>query len=280
MTNLPEIITNNGKNVRTAGTVDAPLFMSKDLVEGVGAVWKGYDSIKHVPEEFRVQSDWTHPKTGTVQAWYFTELGLYFYLNRSDKPAALPWQIRVAEILREVRAGNLNCGNTDRKIDVEGRTIPIPAGTNVSSIAVSKAGSVTVKFQMMEITKTRYSFETSVAKEFVNKKPRPKRKSPRPALLDHAGSVQKFIEKHCEISSEYWTASVDLWEAWLELSQDKSISTMNSKAAFFRAFNHRIDRKKVMRTRRRDTFGKSFWGYLGIRIKPPEAQLLLSGDFE
>lgn len=100
-------ISNNGRSIRTAGTVEEPLFLAKDVVEGVGAVWKAYDSIKHVPKEFRVQSDWTLPNGAIVEAWYFTELGLYFYLNRSDKPAALPWQIKVAETLKAIRQGKV-----------------------------------------------------------------------------------------------------------------------------------------------------------------------------
>ncbi len=104
MTNLPiPSISKDGKNVRTAGTLEEPLFLAKDVVEGVGAAWKGEQTIAHVPTDFRVTSDVTHPKQGVVKAWYLNELGLYFYLNRSDSPLALPWQIKVAETLRAIR---------------------------------------------------------------------------------------------------------------------------------------------------------------------------------
>lgn len=105
MTNLSiDVIRNtDGMTVRAAGTLEKPLFMAKDVVEAVGAVWNGASNISHVPEEFRVISDMTLQNGKIVQVWYFTELGLYFYLNRSDSPLALPWQRRVAEILRELR---------------------------------------------------------------------------------------------------------------------------------------------------------------------------------
>lgn len=99
-------ISNEGKAIRTAGTVEDPLFLAKDVVEGVGAVWNGVHNIRHVPKDFRVILNMTLPNGTKTEAWYLTELGLYFYLNRSEKPAALPWQRRVAEILRGLRMKN------------------------------------------------------------------------------------------------------------------------------------------------------------------------------
>jgi prophage antirepressor-like protein len=78
-------------------------FVAKDIVDGVGAVWKGSDSTRHIPEEWKgIHSVWTPGGTQELQA--LSEQGVYFYLARSDKPAALPFQKKIAgEILPSIR---------------------------------------------------------------------------------------------------------------------------------------------------------------------------------
>lgn len=66
-------------------------FVAKDVAEALGYVWKGMDNVRHVPEEWRgVQSVWT--PSGNQDMFVLSEQGVYFFLGRSDKPKALPYQ--------------------------------------------------------------------------------------------------------------------------------------------------------------------------------------------
>ena len=80
-----------------------PWFVAKDVAEALGYVWEGTKSIKHVPEEWRgVYSVYT--PSGNQNMAILSEQGLYFFLGRSDKPLALPFQKLVAgEILPALR---------------------------------------------------------------------------------------------------------------------------------------------------------------------------------
>jgi len=140
MTSLPiSSIVNEGKLLRTKGTVEEPLFLAKDVVESLGVKWNGKRSIEHVPEQWMVDLNLPPDRgvdlnsTPPESPFYLTELGLYFYLNRSDSPLALPWQIKVAEILKAIRQGQAGVPN-DNFIQVENRTIPIPPGQVVYSL--------------------------------------------------------------------------------------------------------------------------------------------------
>jgi anti-repressor protein len=92
------------KKVRIVDMDGIPAFVAKDVVEGVGAVWKGdAGSIAHVPEEWKGVCSVQTPG-GTQHMTGFKEQGIYFYLARCDKPAALPFQKKIAgEILPSIR---------------------------------------------------------------------------------------------------------------------------------------------------------------------------------
>jgi anti-repressor protein len=91
------------RQVRVVMKDGEPQFVAKDVAEGIGAIWNGETSIKHVPEEWRgVLSVYT--PSGNQDMWCLKEQGIYFYLARSDKPAALPFQKKIAgEILPSIR---------------------------------------------------------------------------------------------------------------------------------------------------------------------------------
>jgi hypothetical protein len=49
-----EIAVVNGAEIRVLREGENLLFVAKDIVEGVGAVWKGVNSsIDHIPHDFR-----------------------------------------------------------------------------------------------------------------------------------------------------------------------------------------------------------------------------------
>lgn len=77
--------------------------VAKDVVEGIGATWNGAAAIAHVPDEWKGVRSVLTPG-GQQEMATLKEAGLYFYLNRSDKPAALPMQKWVSgEVLPSIR---------------------------------------------------------------------------------------------------------------------------------------------------------------------------------
>lgn len=79
-----------------------PRFVAKDIVEGIGATWTGH-ALDLIPTEWKGMVSVTTPG-GTQQFQGLTEQGVYFYLARSDKPKALPFQKWLAgEVLPSIR---------------------------------------------------------------------------------------------------------------------------------------------------------------------------------
>ena len=89
--------------VRTVTADGEVWFAAKDVAEALGYVWNGAAAIKHVPDEWQgVRSVLT--TSGAKEMVVLSEQGLYFFLGRSDKPAALPMQKWVAgEVLPSIR---------------------------------------------------------------------------------------------------------------------------------------------------------------------------------
>jgi len=97
-------IFNYEKNeVRTSTVKGEPWFVAKDVAEALGYKWNGTKTVGHVPEEWRGVESVSTP-TGIQELIIISEPGLFFFLNRSDKPAALPMQKWVAgEVLPTIR---------------------------------------------------------------------------------------------------------------------------------------------------------------------------------
>ncbi|WP_445157634.1 BRO-N domain-containing protein [Halomonas sp. E14] len=81
-----------------------PRFVAKDVAEALGYVWKGQSgSLGHVPEEWKGVC-FVQTPSGRQQMAALTEQGLYFFVARSDKPKALPFQKWLAgEVLPAIR---------------------------------------------------------------------------------------------------------------------------------------------------------------------------------
>ncbi len=98
----PNTIEFNGRAVRILLIRGEPWFMAKDLVDAVGATWSGH-SLDHIPAEYRGMVSVSTP-SGAQQMVCLNEAGMNFYLIRSDKPAALPLQKKIAsEVLVQIR---------------------------------------------------------------------------------------------------------------------------------------------------------------------------------
>ncbi|PZP97167.1 MAG: hypothetical protein DI587_18480 [Variovorax paradoxus] len=88
--------------------------VAKDVVEGIGATWNGNAAIAHVPDEWKGVRSVRTPG-GMQEMAVLKEPGLYFYLGRSDKPAALPMQKWVSgEVLPSIRKTGSYTAKTTR----------------------------------------------------------------------------------------------------------------------------------------------------------------------
>lgn len=82
---------------------DSFLVVAKDVVEKIGNTWQPHNSIKHVPEVWKGSKRITTPG-GSQTVLTLSEQGLYFYLGRCDKPAALKYQMWIAgEVVPAIR---------------------------------------------------------------------------------------------------------------------------------------------------------------------------------
>lgn len=107
--NMHEIIVfqtpTNKKDIRTITDEQGnPWWVAKDIAEALGyTVWNGTTSVAHVPQEWRGVLSVNTP-SGVQNMITFSEQGLYFFLARSDKKAALPFQKWIAgEVLPSIR---------------------------------------------------------------------------------------------------------------------------------------------------------------------------------
>jgi anti-repressor protein len=104
MDNSLQVFEFENRKVRIVDIDGIPAFVAKDVVEGVGAVWKGdAGSISHIPEEWKGVCQIQTPGGMQVMT-VLIEQGVYFYLARSNMPAALPFQKKIAgEIIPSIR---------------------------------------------------------------------------------------------------------------------------------------------------------------------------------
>ena len=80
-----------------------PWFVAKDVALALGYQWNGFKNIQHVPEEWRGVESVSTP-SAEQQMLTLSEPGLYFFVARSDKPRALPFQKWLAgEVLPSLR---------------------------------------------------------------------------------------------------------------------------------------------------------------------------------
>ena len=81
-----------------------PWFCAKDVALALGYQWNGVSCITHVPEEWRSVRSVLTLRRGEQETWFLSEQGLYFFLGRSDKAGALPFQKWLAgEVLPSIR---------------------------------------------------------------------------------------------------------------------------------------------------------------------------------
>lgn len=78
-------------------------YCAKDVALALGYQWNGISRIAHVPDEWKMVTS-VVTTFGAKETWFLSEQGLYFFLGRSDKPRALPFQKWLAgEVLPTLR---------------------------------------------------------------------------------------------------------------------------------------------------------------------------------
>ncbi len=103
MNDLQKVFEYRGSQVRTIVKDGEPWVVAKDVVEGIGAVWNGSQAIAHIPEQWKGSERVLSPG-GEQEMAVLSEPGAYFYLTRSDKPKALPFQMWLAgDVLPSIR---------------------------------------------------------------------------------------------------------------------------------------------------------------------------------
>jgi prophage antirepressor-like protein len=100
----PVIFRFQNRVVRQVTINDEPGFVAKDVAEALGYKWNGTSRIAHVPEEWRGVTSVVTLRGDAQDMAVLTEQGLYFFLGRSDKQAAIPFQKWLAgEVLPTIR---------------------------------------------------------------------------------------------------------------------------------------------------------------------------------
>ena len=102
-----QVFTKNDFQVRTIEDNSEIYFVAKDVAQALGYSEASLASMNKlcasVPEQWKGQKPF--PTLGGVQEMLcLTEQGLYFFLGRSDKPKALPYQMWIAgEVIPSIR---------------------------------------------------------------------------------------------------------------------------------------------------------------------------------
>jgi prophage antirepressor-like protein len=116
----------NSNPVRIVPINGEPWWVAKDVAEALGYVWNGTKRIEHVPEEWRRLTSVVTLRGDLQDMACLAEQGLYFFLARSDKPLAFPFQKWIAgEVIPSIRkTGGYNVrGYTPEKTALDHRLV-------------------------------------------------------------------------------------------------------------------------------------------------------------
>ena len=99
MNNSIQLYSNEEFSVRTTKDEDGTVwFVARDIAEALGYSLDGGMSriFGHVPEQWKGGKRIATVERGMQEMLCLTEQGVYFFLGRSDKPKALPYQMWIA----------------------------------------------------------------------------------------------------------------------------------------------------------------------------------------
>jgi len=94
----PSVIEFNGNTIRMViGDDGDPRFVAKDLARAISVEPVGH-YIDHIPGKYKGMHS-VHTPGGAQEIMCLTEAGMNQFLFRSNKPAAIPWQEHLAEVV-------------------------------------------------------------------------------------------------------------------------------------------------------------------------------------
>ena len=188
-----------------------PWFVAKDVALALGYQWAGIRNIQHVPEEWRGVESVSTP-SGEQEMLTLSEQGLYFFVARSDKPAALPFQRWLAgEVLPSLRRTGRYALAPDSLEDALASLSPrVRLHCLRLAVQVSLAANAP---QGVEATFARFC---SLVKE------RPTEE--RPEDHDLPGLLRQFVQQCCRPQAGKCLSGRDLYEAFLRWCKTAGIA--------------------------------------------------------
>lgn len=138
--------------VRVVEVNGEPWFVAKDVAEALNYQWKGTATINHVPEEWRGVYSVQTP-SGMQEMLIISEQGLYFFLGRSDKPKALPFQKWAAGDVFPALRKNGYYGQLTAKELIANPDILIELGNSLKQ-SQEQYLALTERYEVLEAKKT------------------------------------------------------------------------------------------------------------------------------
>lgn len=188
-----------------------PWFVAKDVALALGYQWNGFKNIQHIPEEWRGVESVSTP-SGEQEMLTLSEQGLYFFVARSDKPAALPFQRWLAgEVLPSLcRTGRYALAPDSLEDALASLSPRVRLHCLRLAVQVSLAANAP---QGVEATFARFC---SLVKE------RPTEE--RPEDHDLPGLLRQFVQQCCRPQAGKCLSGRDLYEAFLRWCKTAGIA--------------------------------------------------------
>jgi prophage antirepressor-like protein len=146
-----ELIPFNFENrqIRTVAIDGEFWVIAKDVAEALEYKWAGIRTIQHIPEEWRGVESVSTP-SGLQEMHVISEQGLYFFLGRSDKRKAIPFQKWVAgNVLPQIRkAGAYVPEEVLQNLkDLQGRVLELELNRSVTEKLLLRAQRTIERFE-------------------------------------------------------------------------------------------------------------------------------------
>ena len=164
--------------VRTILIEDEPYFIARDVAGVLGYKWKGSSTVKHVPEDWKKICR-LETSSGIQEVAALSEQGLYFFLNRSDKPLALPFQMWVnGQVLPALRKQTLSL--EPPKVE----SAPVPAMSSLQLLQATVNAMVDQEQRLASVEQKLEDYEEGRknALKALSQLPEPSMEVPDPSL--------------------------------------------------------------------------------------------------
>lgn len=137
--------------VRVVERDDELLFCARDVLEALGYSQTMIANMKHclnhVPDQWKTQHPMLTPG-GRKDLVFLKEQGLYFFLSRSDKPKALPYQMWLAgDVVPSIRKNGAYIAGQEQMTDAELVAKALIAANNIIAEREKRIADMTAKIE-------------------------------------------------------------------------------------------------------------------------------------